>query len=805
MKNSFLAVTVISSLFSATAAAKEQIVINSGSEQNLSGTYDGYSGSGYGGVAVNAGSLNVLSQSIFWDNSSLYSGGAISNSGILTVEDYVRFESNQSANAGALANTSGTANIGHHVSFINNSANYIGAVLNQRADMIIGDNVLFQQNTSLSGSGAALGNDASGRLIVGDNAEFIGNHSAKSAGAIYQYVIETDTTSFISIGNNALFEGNSAQANGGAVGNYDGLIQIGNNAVFNNNSAEQNGGAIMNDHFNLKLGNMTLNSGTVFENNTAGQNGGAVYNSEILTLNGAIFNNNSALQGGAVYNDVGGTVTFNGDNRFSENKAVNSLNDIYNDGTIKVNGNITLDGGISGNGQIIFNQNSMLIVKAGHTLIDNQVINNGAYLDMIFDSSYEGGQYRLVNGNFSGEEFYIINADNALFDILPTQENGVYDVIKKSNTEFVLDTGANKNQTSTIMAITSGTSDNEYFNTITNAVAALLQSFNSADIQAGLDAATALAPETAPMVQNVQTDTTVQIFDAVTSHLNNQSLRALPSTPSYNHQYQPYQASAWIQTLYNKSDLEHTSKIKGFSSDTYGVALGIEKQATEQLTGGIGYAFSHSDINGFLRSADVDTHTMFAYGEYRPSNWYVNMIMAYGISDYSETKNVAGFNIKADYDVNTFGLQSLLGYIFPVHSYDFTPELGVRYLHIKQDNYQDTAEQNVASGQSDIVTGVLFLKIDTDYLLDNDIIVKPEMRLALTYDVVNDNAASVISLPNGAVYRVEGDSLSRFGTEFGIGVNICPKEKFDIFVGYEGRFRNHFQDHTAMVDLKYQF
>ncbi len=198
MKNSFLAVTVISVLFSATAAAKEQIVINSGSEQNLSGTYDGYSGSGYGGVAVNAGSLNVLSQSIFWDNSSLYSGGAISNSGILTVEDYVRFESNQSANAGALANTSGIANIGHHVSFINNSANYIGAVLNQRADMIIGDNVLFQQNTSLSGSGAALGNDASGRLIVGDNAEFIDNHSAKSAGALYQYVIETDTTSFIS-------------------------------------------------------------------------------------------------------------------------------------------------------------------------------------------------------------------------------------------------------------------------------------------------------------------------------------------------------------------------------------------------------------------------------------------------------------------------------------------------------------------------------------------------------------------------------------------------------------------------------
>lgn len=802
MKNSFLAVTVISVLLSATAAAKEQIVINSGSEQNLSGTYDGYSGSGYGGVAVNAGSLNVLSQSVFWDNSSLYSGGAISNSGILTVEDYVRFESNQSANAGALANTSGTANIGHHVSFINNSANYIGAVLNQRADMIIGDNVLFRQNTSLSGSGAALGNDASGRLIVGDNAEFIDNHSAKSAGAIYQYVIETDTTSFISIGNNALFEGNSAQANGGAVGNYDGLVQIGNNAVFNNNSAEQNGGAIMNDHFNLKLGNMTLNSGTVFENNTAGQNGGAIYNSGILTLNGAVFNNNSASEGGAVYNDVGGTVTFNGDSRFSENKAANSLNDIYNDGTIKVNGNITLDGGISGNGQITFNQNSMLIVKAGHTLIDNQVINNGAYLDMIFDNGYEGGQYRLVNGNFSGEEFYIINADNALYNISPTNENGVYNVVKKSNTEFVIDTGANKNQASTIAAITFGTSDNENFNTIANAVTALLQSFNSADIQAGLDAATALAPETAPMIQNVQNEQTAQIFDAVTSRFNNQVPKTLPSVSSFaDNNY----STAWIQTLYNKSDLENTSKVKGFSSDTYGLAMGLEKQIDTQRKVGAGYAYSNSNIDGFLRSTDVDTHTMFIYGEYRPNNHYINAILSYGWSDYSEDKYVAGYKVKADYDVESFGLQTMTGYEMEYKSFEVTPELGFRYMHITQDSYHDSAAQRVSADNSDILTGILGIKTSKEYQFENTTILRPELRFALTYDMVTDDAASTVILPNGASYRIEGESLNRFGMEFDAGVTAYINEKIEVLLGYEGKFRNNYEDHTALLSAKYKF
>lgn len=63
-----------------------------------------------------------------------------------------------------------------------------------------------------------------------------------------------------------------------------------------------------------------------------------------------------------------------------------------------------------------------------------------------------------------------------------------------------------------------------------------------------------------------------------------------------------------------------------------------------------------------MRSTDVDTHTAIVYGEYKPSNWYVNSIATYGWSDYSEDKSVAGVGVKADYDVETFGLQAMTGY-----------------------------------------------------------------------------------------------------------------------------------------------
>ena len=103
-----------------------------------------------------------------------------------------------------------------------------------------------------------------------------------------------------------------------------------------------------------------------------------------------------------------------------------------------------------------------------------------------------------------------------------------------------------------------------------------------------------------------------------------------------------------------------------------------------------------------MRSTDVDTHAALVYGEYKPSNWYVNGIATYGWSDYEENKSVAGVGVKADYDVETFGLQAMTGYDMQVNGLGITPEAGLRYVHNKQDAYKDSADQRVSANDSDI-------------------------------------------------------------------------------------------------------
>ena len=306
------------------------------------------------------------------------------------------------------------------------------------------------------------------------------------------------------------------------------------------------------------------------------------------------------------------------------------------------------------------------------------------------------------------------------------------------------------------------------------------------------------------MVQKTQTETANQVFGAVGTRLTGGSVSSASQGMSSGDSIFK-RGAMWVQGLFNKSKLDDTSKAKGFDADSNGIAFGAEKFVTDDTKVGIGYAYTNTNIDGFMRDTDVDTHTAILYGEYKPSNWYVNGIATYGWSDYEESKSVAGVGVKADYDVETFGLQAMTGYDMRVKGLGITPEAGLRYVHIKQDAYKDSADQCVSANDSDILTGVIGAKVSKNFELSNGMNIKPEARIAATYDLFNDDVNSVVTLANGSAYAVEGEALDRFGMEFGAGVTAEVNDKVELSLGYEGKFREDYQDHTGLISAKYKF
>jgi outer membrane autotransporter protein len=386
--------------------------------------------------------------------------------------------------------------------------------------------------------------------------------------------------------------------------------------------------------------------------------------------------------------------------------------------------------------------------------------------------------------------------------------DGTYTVTANgtSASDIVAEAGGSANNAGTAEAwdSVSASTGSPVAAAVTEKLAQLSNSTNATEQKAYVDALTAVAPEVAPMVQKTQTETANQVFGAVSTRLTGGSIstggEGMASGDSIFKR-----GAMWVQGLFNKSKLDDTSKAKGFDADSSGIAFGAEKFVTDDTKVGIGYAYTNTDIDGFMRDTDVDTHTAILYGEYKPSNWYVNGIATYGWSDYEEKKSVAGVGVKADYDVETFGLQAMTGYDMQVKGFGFTPEAGLRYVHIKQDAYKDSADQRVSGNDSDILTGVIGAKVSKNFELSNGMNIKPEARIAATYDLFNDDVNSIVTLANGSAYAVEGEALDRFGMEFGAGVTAEVNDNVELSLGYEGKFREDYQDHTGLINAKYKF
>ena len=729
-------------------------------------------------------------------------------SGNVSVGENSIFSNNKSETGGAVAvlKHDGSLTIGANTQFLNNEAKYDGGAIGNYNGSVLTDNILFKGNkaqtfgtdsNAIGGGAMSLGVDARTEI---NNSIFDSNTSGYNGGAIAMRktlqpteVAEGNNRNKLNI-TNSKFTANKAL--GTSVDEKDSLISSGN------------GGAIANSFAS------TVIKDSVFEKNEAKNFGGAIYNMKfenkwhsafldkggVITIADSTFTNNVAgSEGGAVYNMKNAAINFSGNNVFSGNTAGGKANDIHNEGSINVAGDFTLDGGISGDGTITFAKDSNLSVKVNKTAIANNVVNNGATLNMIFDTGFEG-EYQLVTGSLD-KEFDGYN-NNALYNI-ESSKNGTYQISKKTAQEISDAVAATQNEANVIAALTANESTGHAkSDLIANSVNDALQSGDEAKIAAAKEAASALAPEVVPVVPQTETMVAKQVYNAIGTRLSggiNSANQGISSGDMLD------DAAVWVQGLYNKSKLNNTSKAYGYDADTYGTAFGLEKFVTKSVKLGAGYAYNYTDIDGHNRDTDVHTSTLFAYGEYKPNNWFVNGIASYGWSDYSETKH-STVDVKSKYDVNTFGLQAMTGYDFNLpQAFTLTPEAGVRYARVEQDGYVDDAGQSVKSHNSDIWTGVAGAKLSKAFAADNGMIFKPELRLAATYDLKNDKSNSFVTLANGTSYAVQNTSLKRFGVEVGAGVTANLNDNVELSLGYEGRFREHYQDHTGLINAKYKF
>ena len=773
------------------------------------------SGNGDGGaIYSNTGSL-VVKDTDFEDNSAYenpegncgYGGAIYVQGGTVDIQgsedEMAEFSENHALTGGAVyVSKHTTSTTIKNVEFVDNWASDIGALGIFGKDTTL-TNLLFEGNRATGEFAEFDFNDGGGALFFGseaqavlDNGVFRSNESAGVGGAI--------ATRSPNKGDNS-------------AAKLDVL-----NSTFSKNVAETQGGAIYTAFYNSKEAiNHIYVANTTFVANKA-EEGGAIYNEGMadrgqnyaaIKLSDVTFKDNHASSaGGAIYNAKGGTVALSGKNTFADNtvdKAIvdnhsNNIhkNDIHNDGELNIiDGVTTIGGGVTGSGTLNLATGATLDI--GTSLIKQGVMNiDGTLVASVLNDSRKSfgrldgtvnvgdtaklqlnvgavGTYDIFAGQFiDADRITVGNAYTA-----HATEQGIV-IETKAIEDLAADTGLTTQAAGMIAGLAN--SDNKSVQSISLMAQ---EALNAGDVEFVEQEMAKLNPTSTPVAQAVSASVQNQVLSLTAGRMSGVGTTVGRAGGSASQQ-----SGFWLQGLFNKSKYEGQ-----FHGYTRGFAFGGDTVLDRVLTLGGGFAYNNTDVHATDgRHTDIDSKTLFAYAQYKPNKWYANLTATYSMSEYNEDVSVLGVLSNVAYDVDAYGAQFMTGYDF---ASGVTTEIGARYMHVAQDAYVNAVGGEVQADKTNFLSGVAGLKYAFTIKNNSGLKFRPELRAAATYDFVNDGAVATVVMPGAASYQVSGDSLSRLGGEFGVGLT-AQFNGGDLSIMYDLDLHTDYTSHTGMVKFR---
>ena len=453
-------------------------------------------------------------------------------------------------------------------------------------------------------------------------------------------------------------------------------------------------------------------------------------------------------------------------------------------------------------------------VQSGSVFVaDTITVSEGAKLNFVLNGYNlkpgESGIFTVLSGDSVTDNFEVTDNDRFSFEKV---EDGVYRIT--SLREPLASGGTTNNQNTASAWDQVDLSGNTTVSQLAKDLAEM--SSDSGRQKEYLDTLTAIAPRDTPVVASmvnkhvnsvmnvIGTRLAVLRQDALQSNKNQMMQKTLDRYSDDLEQgrsggsvVDQSRGSVWAQGMYDYAKLNGEY---GFSSNTYGGVIGVDFK-TDSFKLGVGYAYTEGDIDEKLRTTDVDNSTVFVYSEYyHPTGYYMNVTGSYYFGNYAEEKLTDSYHIQADYGVEALGLQALIGRNFGI----FTPELGVRYISYTQDKYTDDLGQTVSKVRSDTFTAVLGTKIGTAYNYGPKEALIPEFRLAATYDFATDDTRGLVTMFDGTGYVINYDNLDELSVEAGFGLTY-RSSNVEVGINYDARFRKDYQEHTGMLNFRYNF
>ena len=277
--------------------------------------------------------------------------------------------------------------------------------------------------------------------------------------------------------------------------------------------------------------------------------------------------------------------------------------------------------------------------------------------------------------------------------------------------------------------------------------------------------------------------------------------------------------SAWLRGFGNYSNVSSSSSTPyGYDSTTWGIAGGVDYQATPQFLVGLGGAYGSTEANfdpDAVSNADVNTFEVGLYASYDTGGFYVDGVANY-FHNSIDTKRLIDFaaidrTAKASYDGDGFNGYGEVGYQFRTHGFLIQPRAGLNYTYVSLGGFTEHgangADLKVNSNTGKSLSSMLGLRFATDVDAGDGLKVTPELRIGWQHEFLDDQQqidARFAAAPLSD-FSQKGPQVGRDTALIGLGVTGDITSSISVYIDYDGQFGSGFSGNTGSAGVRFKW
>lgn len=269
----------------------------------------------------------------------------------------------------------------------------------------------------------------------------------------------------------------------------------------------------------------------------------------------------------------------------------------------------------------------------------------------------------------------------------------------------------------------------------------------------------------------------------------------------------------WFEMLGSFANQSEQNGIAGYSADTIGFGVGVDRRFTRNFVGGFGFggSFTKADMDRGLGSTSVDNYMFSLYGSYFAGPWTIKSSGGYAYSSLKSTRIASLINGYAtgDRDADTWFASLELSRRFGCANRYLTPFYALDFIMYEEDGYTERGHlinMRVKSSDVDGYLQTLGLRFGTRWQHDNGWIFNPELTAGWIHDYGDGRISTSGQFVQGGLpFTVVGTSRNKDRALIGIGLNTVLSSRMSAFARYDGELANHFNSQTVQAGFNVTF